>query len=103
MSILIIEILPQGMIFAADKNVTVSEEIERLEGVAVYQAQDVGSKILRWPHNRGLIGAVEVAEIGARSTYDRRYDYEGDHVSFHEQARAGSHLRDLHERIAGNP
>ena len=102
MSILIIEILPQGMIFAADKNVTVSEEIERLEGVAVYQAQDVGSKILRWPHNRGLIGAVGLAEIGGRSIYDRLYDFVGDHVDFSDPGSVATDLRDLLQRIAGN-
>jgi hypothetical protein len=102
MSILIIEVLPQGMIFAADRSVTVSRRVRRGGAVTLYQAQDVGSKILRWPHNRGLLGAVGLGEIEGRSTYDWLYDFVGDHADFSEPALVAADLRDRLQNTVGS-
>src|ERR1700686_3196014 len=82
MSILIIEILPQGIVFAADRFLTVERENRALGEITVAQGQDVGCKILKWPHNRALIGAVGRCSIENRSLYDSLYDFIGDHATF---------------------
>jgi hypothetical protein len=102
MSILLIEVLPQGMIFAADRNVTVDWEGSNKGETVLYRAQEIGSKIVRWPHSRALIGAAGLGEIGGQSTYDWLYDFVGDHVDFTEPAAVAMDLRDRLQDEVGN-
>lgn len=60
MSTLIAYILPQGIIFAADKNITVTPA----GGGPSYQKK--GAKILRWPSSDALVGYVGLARVGWR-------------------------------------
>ena len=99
MSILVIEVLPQGMIFAADRAVTVTAIQSSGSQTRTYQAQKAGSKILRWPHDRALIGAVGLGEIEGKSTYDWLFDFMGDHIKFSEPEDVASDLqRRLHDK-----
>jgi hypothetical protein len=101
MSILIIEVLPQGMIFAADRNVTVTREMSGDSETIVYQAQEIGSKIVRWPHERALVGAVGLGEISGQSVYDWLYDFVGDHVDFGNPETVALDLRDRLQDTVG--
>ncbi len=57
MSILIVEALSEGLIFAADRNVTASYQ----DGTS--KQIDPRPKVLKWPNERAIIGFVGVAQI----------------------------------------
>lgn len=97
MSLLTVQVLPQGMIFAADKNVTVSFQ----RGQAVYQAQELGSKILRWPRRKALVGAVGLATIGNQPIYEWLESFIGDHIDFVDSRSVAGDLRDRLQEALG--
>jgi hypothetical protein len=82
MSILICEILDQGIVFAADRNLTVNDKY-----------QDEGVKIIRWPHRRALLGCVGLVSVGDRSVYEWLYDFISDHSDFTDPAEVAHKLR----------
>jgi len=65
MSNFVSEILPEGIFFAADINLTISKL--DAQGNVICQVQDHGSKILRWPKRKALIGYVGRAKLGNES------------------------------------
>lgn len=75
MSILVVEVVSEGMIFAADRNIT-----EPLEGGDHWQPE-VTRKVLRWPSDDILLGYVGVAYLGGRPfpewLEERRADFLG--------------------------
>lgn len=81
MSILLIEFLPQGIIFGADRNITHCIEKFGTTKVEVH-GQTQERKVLRWPNRKALIGYVGAAEIGGISTAEWLYDFVGDHLNF---------------------
>ena len=97
MSLLSIEVLPNGMIFAADRNVTVSVS----KGGVMYQTQEVGSKVLRWPGRRALIGFVGLGNIADQSMYDWLFEFIGEHTHFSESQSIAFELRDSLQRSVG--
>jgi len=100
MSILVCEILPIGVVFAADKNVTIT----KLDGQGniASEAQDQGSKILRWPRNKALLGYVGCATVGNKTMYDWLYDFIGDHITFEDPEVVANDMRDrLQTEIGG--
>lgn len=81
MSILLIEFLPQGIIFGADRNIT--HRIEKFGTTKVeVHGQTQERKVLRWPNRKALIGYVGAAEIGGIPTAEWLYDFIGDHLNF---------------------
>ncbi|OHB74522.1 MAG: hypothetical protein A2Z25_05755 [Planctomycetes bacterium RBG_16_55_9] len=58
MSILVIEVLHEGLIFGADRNITT----EYGDGTTTQERQS--SKVLKWPHNKCLFGFVGAAQMG---------------------------------------
>lgn len=62
MSLLVIEALSEGIIFAADRNITLAtigkgtEQVERQ------------AKVLKWPNNKAIIGYVGAANISEKTT-----------------------------------
>src|ERR1022692_3464189 len=93
MSLLIIEVLPQGIVFAADRFITVTTR-DGADPQLLYCGQDTGSKILKWPHGKALIGAVGNCSIEGRSLYDWLYDFIGDHIRFKSSEEVAYDLRD---------
>jgi hypothetical protein len=92
MSIFVAEMLPDGIVFAADKNLTLPF-VDRT-GTALGGVQELGSKVLRWPRSTGLLGYVGLAEVGNQSMYDWLYDFIGDHIGFTDPAPVAASLRD---------
>lgn len=101
MSIFVGEVHADGIVFAADKNVT----LRRLDGQGnvVSTVQDTGSKILRWPKLKALLGYVGCASVGGQTMYDWLYDFMGEHIDFTEPEVVANELRDKLQIAIGGP
>jgi len=91
MSIFVAELLPDGIVFAADKNLTLT--FVDPAGAQLGGVQEIGSKVLRWPHAKGLLGYVGLADVGSQSMHDWLYDFIGDHIGFTDPAPVAADLR----------
>jgi hypothetical protein len=83
MTILIVRIVPEGIIFGADRNVT-EERTEFSSGKTIHHifGQNQRQKVLRWPNRQALIGYAGVGTIGGLPTDEWLYDFIGEHISF---------------------
>ena len=93
--------LADGFVFAADKNVTITKLDGHGNGVST--VQDLGSKILRWPRRKALVGYVGCAQVGGQTMYDWLYDFMGEHIAFTEPAAVANDMRDRLQRELGGP
>lgn len=93
MSILLVELVPQGIIFGADRNISVEskkvtyedkgEERPFIEQHHYHYYQSPRPKVLRWPSRKALIGYVtNDATLGGMPTDEWLYDFIGDHLNF---------------------
>jgi len=93
MSILLVEFVPQGIIFGADRNITIEGEgipqfIEEADGKRYYEVihrhygQTPRPKVLRWPKRKAIIGYVGEAQINDMPTDEWLYDFIGCHLDF---------------------
>ena len=87
MSILLVEVVPQGMIFGADRNITLSRPLISSDGTQTeYSEEFLGysqrPKVLRWPQRKALIGYVGAGSIGGLPADEWFYDFIGDNLSF---------------------
>jgi len=83
MSILAIEVLPEGIIFCADRNITIT----RTTGIGVSTLLEVRTqtqrpKVLRWPNSKALAGYVGLGEIGGKATDIWLYEFMGRNITF---------------------
>ena len=58
MSILVIEVLNEGLVFGADRNITTEDD----DGTTSQESQS--SKVVVWPHGKCLFGFVGAAQMG---------------------------------------
>jgi hypothetical protein len=100
-SIFVSEIIAEGIVFAADKNITWTYADR--DGAPVASVQDVGSKVLLWPRDKALLGYVGRAEAGGRPMHDWLYDFMGDHVNFVEPGTVANDLRNRLQAEIGGP
>jgi hypothetical protein len=101
MSIFVCEVLADGIVFAADKNVTMTKFDSH--GNCIATVQDLGSKILRWPKRKALVGYVGRAQVGDQTMLEWLYDFMGEHVAFTEPADVAKDMRDRLQRQLGGP
>lgn len=100
MSIFVGEVYPQGIVFGADKNLTYI--FRDRDGREVGSAQDLGSKVLRWPKSKGLLGFVGRATVGGQSMHDWLHDFMGDHIGFTDPADVAYDMRDRLQHELGD-
>ena len=94
MSILLVEVVPQGILLGADRNIT---ETRTSGGASIeIHGQSQRPKVLRWPRNKALVGYVGAAEIGAQATDDWLYDFIGDNPTI---SNFDALAEDLRERV----
>jgi hypothetical protein len=94
MSILLVEIVPQGMIFGADRNITWQmERSDREHTVIEYHGHTQRPKVLRWPDRRALIGYVGEGQIGRIATDEWVHDFIGRHFAFRNLESLAEALR----------
>lgn len=83
MSILLVEVIPQGMIFGADRNISWStQEIKNGQIIIQNLGHTQRSKVLRWPGQKALVGYAGVAQIGGVPTDEWIYDFIGRNINF---------------------
>jgi hypothetical protein len=84
MSLLLVEVVPQGIIFGADRNVTFTKKqvVKGKHTTIEIHGQSQRPKVLRWPQRKALVGYVGVAEIGGDPTDEWLYDFIGDNLNF---------------------
>jgi len=99
MSILVVQVLPQGIIFGADRNITqtIISSDSSGKSVTVIRGQSQRPKVLRWPNRRALVGYVGAAKIGDIPTDEWLYDYIGDHLEFDSFEELAQDLADTVE------
>lgn len=100
MSILVAQVLNEGIIFGADRNVTRTSIRELEDGKTVYvvKGQSQRSKVLRWPNDKALIGYVGAATIGNLSTDDWLYNFIGRNLNFNRYDELSNSLMDEVQR-----
>ncbi len=88
MSILVVELLPDGIIFGADRNITVTESCPEFHDdvkevyITTTHGQSQRPKVLKWPNKKALVGYVGEAEIGGMPTDEWLYDFMGNNLEF---------------------
>jgi hypothetical protein len=107
MSILLVELVPQGIIFGADRNISSEEkeikhEDRAEDGVYIEQHhthyyQSPRPKVLRWPKRRALLGYVGESQICGMHTDEWLYDFIGEHVEFDNFEVLATELKQLVE------
>lgn len=92
MSILVVHLVPEGLLFAADRNITTSLAAGNVRLVG----QSQRPKVLKWPNTDAIIGYVGQAEIGGVMTDEWLYRFMGRNLTFPDFATlAGSVTNDL--------
>lgn len=83
MTILIVRVVSEGIIFGADRNIT-EKRLESSSGQKVYTifGQSQQLKVLRWPNRKALIGYAGVATIGGLRADEWFYDFIGENPNF---------------------
>jgi hypothetical protein len=89
LSLLVIEVPPQGMIFGADRNRTVVRSFP--DGSTTSEQQSV-CKIVRWPGERALAASVGSGGVGKRATNDWLLDFMGRNSEFAEPKQVAERL-----------
>ncbi len=73
MSILVVQLVPEGLLFGADRNVTTTVR----EGEVVASGQTQQPKVLKWPNHEIVIGYVGRAEVNNQPTHEWLYEFIG--------------------------
>ena len=73
MSVLVVQVLPQGILFGADRNLTYGDFTPTLGQRA---------KVLKWQNGRAAVGYVGVATIGGRPADEWLFDFVGRSLTF---------------------
>lgn len=95
MSVLSIHIVPQGIIFAADRNITIQRYFgNEKQPTSIPYGQTQGSKILKWPNNKAIVGAVGAASLGGKQINEWLYDFIGNNINFSSFNELSESLKD---------
>ena len=78
MSILVVQLVPEGLLFGADRNITTEL---RLGDDVLASGQSQGPKVLKWPNHEIVVGYVGRAKIGDEHTDEWLYDFIGRNLS----------------------
>lgn len=77
MSVLTVQLVPDGVLFAADRNITSELRL----GEVTLIGQSPRPKVLRWPNRELVIGYVGLARIEGKPTDQWLYDFIGRHLT----------------------
>jgi hypothetical protein len=73
-----VHLVPEGLLFAADRNITSTKP----QGGMLLRGQTQRPKVLKWPNREAILGYVGAGRISSASTTDWLYDFVGRHITF---------------------
>lgn len=82
MSILLVQLVPEGLLFGADRNITSQLTMRDGSIEIVVTGQSQRPKVLKWPNHEVIVGYVGVAEIGGLPTDQWLYAFIGRNLNF---------------------
>lgn len=82
MSILVVQLSPQGLLFGADRNITSQLTLSDGTIEIVVSGQSERPKVLKWPNHEVIVGYVGVAEIEGLPTDQWLYRFIGRNLEF---------------------
>jgi hypothetical protein len=91
-SIMVVQLVPEGLLFGADRNITTS--LRRGNDVLA-TGQSLRPKVLKWPNHEIVVGYVGRATIGDEHTDEWLYDFIGRNL--HSDLQQLAH--DLKDRL----
>jgi hypothetical protein len=86
MSILVVRLVPKGLLFAADRNIT--QTLPHHRGY-VLRGQTQRPKVLKWPNRDAIIGYAGEARIDGTPTNEWLYGFIGRNITFPDFATLG--------------
>lgn len=84
MTILIVRVVPEGIIFGADRNIT-ETRIKNSSGgniKTLSTGQSQSPKVLKWPNDKAIIGYAGVASIAQQPTEEWLFNFIGRNLDF---------------------
>jgi hypothetical protein len=88
-SILVVRLVPEGLLFAADRNIT--QTLPTQAGY-VLRGHTQRSKVLKWPNRDAIVGYVGEARIDGTPTNEWLYSFIGRNIDFPDFATLGPTL-----------
>jgi hypothetical protein len=82
MSILVVQLVPEGLLFGADRNITSQLTLRDGTVEIVVTGQSQRPKVLKWPNREVIVGYVGAAEIGGLPTDQWLYSFIGRNLGF---------------------
>lgn len=82
MSILMVQLVPEGILFGADRNVTSEMMLTDATTRIVVTGQAQRPKVLKWPNQEVIVGYVGVGEIAENPTDHWLYAFIGRNLDF---------------------
>jgi len=83
-SILVVQLVPEGLLFGADRNITSQLELDGAVRI-VLRGQSQRPKVLKWPNREVIVGYVGAGEIQGRPTDEWLYALIGRNLEFPDQ------------------
>jgi hypothetical protein len=88
-SILVVHLVPEGMLFAADRNITAT--LPSRDGYLL-RGQLQRPKVLKWPNRDAIVGYVGEGRIGDTPTDEWLYAFIGRNIEFSDYTTLGQTL-----------
>jgi hypothetical protein len=82
MSILLVQLVPEGLLLGADRNITSQLVLSDGEVRIVVSGQSERPKVLKWPNQEVIVGYVGAAEIDGEPTDEWLYGFIGRNLHF---------------------
>lgn len=82
MSIMVVQLAPQGLLIGADRNITTWVTLKTGATTLVVSGQSQRPKVLKWPNQEVIVGYVGQAELDGVPTDQWLYAFIGRHLQF---------------------
>ncbi len=92
MSILVVQLVPEGLLFGADRNITSQLTMSDGSVEIVVTGQSERPKVLKWPNHEVIVGYVGAAEIDGQPTDQWLYAFIGRNLAFADLKALGETL-----------
>jgi hypothetical protein len=79
---LVVQLVPQGLLFAADRNITSETTLGDQTVMVTVSGQSQRPKVLKWPNAEVIVGYVGEGRIEGKPTDQWLYDFIGRNLAF---------------------